>query len=146
MWLEVLLLLLLEMTESSRLAWSTNNLGIRYLISISLLVWEKLYTSQSYTLLNNRVTWKLHFSKRFKKYLMLGYHKCMAPSRIQSLVSMTSMTYGHFGLKVEKICFTAVPLSSPFESSWSYLRFWPERWEKAFNGTGDYPVPGEDEC
>lgn len=22
------------------------------------------------------------------------------------------------------------------------MRFWPERWETAFNGTGDYPVAG----
>ena len=36
---------------------------------------------------------------------MLGYHKCMAPSRIQSLVSMTSMTYGQF------LC--RVPLNPP---------------------------------
>ena len=35
-------------------------------------------------------------------------------------------------------------LASAPESSWKLSRFRPERWEKAFNGTGDYPVPGED--
>ena len=104
MWLEVLLLLLLEMTEPSRLRGQL--IILESDISSAFHFWCGKGMFGSYILLSLIRFWTIVLFENYmfqnvsRSTLCWATIKCMAPSRIQSLVSMTSMTYGQFLCRV----------------------------------------------
>ena len=112
------------MTEPSRLACLSDNLGIKLSHQHSLLLWEgevpKLhYNSQSEYSFEQHTTWKSHLSKHFTVPFMQGKHKSIAQSR------NLSMTYSHISLSPPEVEVLAWALGKRLQWHW---RLSSSRW------------------